>query len=207
MRGRGRPSVATAAERAEVERLLAGGVPIRSVAAQVFGDARYRGRVERIHRRRVGSGGGPSDDFAAASVEALASEPASLRAVLERQLARVEQPGVESSPRELRKLLKLWSRLLAVESVGRVKALTGSAPDICWSKEPRQTDEPLVKGEVAAGPDVSAIVGAALAAWFARVNSSEELPSLTDLGAALEVERRLVALATLGRAKGLPWRL
>jgi len=40
---------ASAAQRAEVLR-LAEGVSVRAVAARVFGDARYRGRVERIVR-------------------------------------------------------------------------------------------------------------------------------------------------------------
>jgi hypothetical protein len=45
---RERRSLATAAERLEVERLRDLGTPIRRVAELVFGDARYRGRVERI---------------------------------------------------------------------------------------------------------------------------------------------------------------
>jgi IS30 family transposase len=44
--------VSTASERVEVERLLAEGMPIRAVAEQVFGEARFRGRVERIVERR-----------------------------------------------------------------------------------------------------------------------------------------------------------
>ena len=47
----GRGAKATAAQRAEVERLAAEGVSVRQIAVQVFGDARFRGRVERILRR------------------------------------------------------------------------------------------------------------------------------------------------------------
>jgi hypothetical protein len=39
---------ATAAQQAEVRRLAAEDVPVRQIAAAVFGDARFRGRVERI---------------------------------------------------------------------------------------------------------------------------------------------------------------
>jgi hypothetical protein len=46
--GRGRR--ATAAQCAEVWRLSREGVPIRRIASEVFGDARFRGRVERILR-------------------------------------------------------------------------------------------------------------------------------------------------------------
>src|ERR671927_1916724 len=47
----GRGAKATAAQRAEVERLAAEGVSVRRIAVQVFGDARFRGRVERILHR------------------------------------------------------------------------------------------------------------------------------------------------------------
>jgi hypothetical protein len=47
----GRGAKATAAQRADVERLAAEGVSVRQIAAQVFGDARFRGRVERILHR------------------------------------------------------------------------------------------------------------------------------------------------------------
>lgn len=205
MRRRGRPSIATAAERAEVERLLAEGVPIRAVAVQVFGDARYRGRVERILRRRGGLASGSSDDSATGPAEALASDPAPSRAVLERLLARLETPGVESSPRELVRLLELWRRLLTLEMLGRAKALTvGSALDACPSDEPTRTDGPPSEGGVAAGPDATTIVGAALAAWLARANAGELLPSLTELRAAMEVERRLLALGAFERANAVP---
>jgi hypothetical protein len=47
--------VSTAAERVEVERLVDTRMPIRAVAELVFGEQRYRGRVERIvvKRRRA----------------------------------------------------------------------------------------------------------------------------------------------------------
>jgi hypothetical protein len=40
--------LASAAQRAEVVRLRDGGWSIRAIAAEVFGDRRFRGRVERI---------------------------------------------------------------------------------------------------------------------------------------------------------------
>jgi hypothetical protein len=44
----GRSRVATEAERAEVRRLAAEQASVRQIAEQVFGDRRFRGRVERI---------------------------------------------------------------------------------------------------------------------------------------------------------------
>src|SRR5947209_20627904 len=53
MASRGRPPVAKAAERSEVERLIDTGVAYRRAAEVGFGDARLRGRVERIVNRRA----------------------------------------------------------------------------------------------------------------------------------------------------------
>ena len=45
------PPSSSEAEREGVRQLAADGLSIRRIAAVVFGDARYRGRVERILRR------------------------------------------------------------------------------------------------------------------------------------------------------------
>ena len=47
----GRPRRSTPEQRAEVLRRAAAGESNREIAAAVFGDARYRGRVERIRRK------------------------------------------------------------------------------------------------------------------------------------------------------------
>jgi hypothetical protein len=49
---RGRPQAATPAQVAQVRSLAAEGVSERKIAEIVFGDARYRGRVERLMRPR-----------------------------------------------------------------------------------------------------------------------------------------------------------
>src|ERR1700740_2472975 len=98
---------ATAAQRAEVERLPAEGVPIRQIAAQVFGDARFRGRVERILRGRDGATPAiATADLAAGErvVAELGTAP-TLRMLFERRLALLVAREKPPSMSELRALL------------------------------------------------------------------------------------------------------
>jgi hypothetical protein len=53
MRRTGRPPAETPEEREQVLALADKHVPHREIAEQVFGNARYRGRVERILRERL----------------------------------------------------------------------------------------------------------------------------------------------------------
>src|SRR3954447_3904790 len=53
MGGIGRPSKVSAGQRAEVLERAGRGESIRAIAAAVFGDARFRGRVERVLRAEV----------------------------------------------------------------------------------------------------------------------------------------------------------
>jgi hypothetical protein len=121
----GRNRVATSAQCAEVERLSRQGASVRAVARQVFGDVRYRGRVERILRAAV-----PATPFEAAYVDDLAGSgpPAetvpAVRAALSRYSARVERGELQPSLAELLKLLDLERRLRAFESLERMNAST-----------------------------------------------------------------------------------
>ncbi|MDX6413665.1 MAG: hypothetical protein QOH23_1075 [Gaiellaceae bacterium] len=121
----GRNRVATAAQCAEVERLSRQGASVRAVAKQVFGDVRYRGRVERILHAAV-----PSNRLEAAHVDDLAGSapPAetvpAVRAALSRYSARVERGELQPSLAELLKLLDLERRLRAFESLERMNAST-----------------------------------------------------------------------------------
>lgn len=126
----GRPAKATAAQRAEVERLAAEGVPIRAIAARVFGDARYRGRVERILRGPSSRPGVPPLGPAVAvpgldPAEAPAPDAtATIRAAFDRKVARIAAGEVDPSLGELRALLDLQRRLEAREAVERLNRLT-----------------------------------------------------------------------------------
>src|SRR5260221_14586240 len=120
----GRGAIATVAERAEVERLRGEGVSIRRIAVEVFGDARYRGRVERILHKPAAS---------VAGLVPLAADPvledvdfselgtiALTRLLLERRLALWAASGKAPSLTELKALLEVERRLRAFESVERL---------------------------------------------------------------------------------------
>jgi hypothetical protein len=121
----GRGAKATAAQRAEVERLAAEGVSVRRMAAQVFGDARFRGRVERILHRPA------AEPVAAAS---LPLEPALdgidplelgtnalIRLLFERRLTWLAASGKAPSFSELRSLLEVQRRLAAAEALEQLR--------------------------------------------------------------------------------------
>jgi hypothetical protein len=127
----GRGARATAGQRAEAERLAAEGVSVRRIAAQVFGDARFRGRVERILRR-------PSAEPVAVAV---ATDPALegvdlaelgttalIRLLFERRLAWLATSGKAPSLSELRSLLEVQRQLEAAEALEQLR--------------PRPEDEP-----------------------------------------------------------------
>jgi len=117
--------VATDAQCAEVERLSRQGASGRAVAKQVFGDVRYRGRVERILRSSVASKGidaGRLDEFPG-FVPSAETMPA-VRSALSRYAARVERGELQPSLAELLKLLDLERRLQAFESLERMNAST-----------------------------------------------------------------------------------
>ncbi len=104
--------------------MAAAGVSVRAVAGQVFGDVRFRGRVERILAC-------PAE--AAESPEALGAREAELRVfaglsragqlrwLLERQLKALAVRDEPTSARELRTLLDVERRLLSLEQMERLR--------------------------------------------------------------------------------------
>lgn len=109
---------------AEVERLASRGVPVRAIAAQVFGDMRFRGRVERILRPPAPKPTTPPAEpelFPGATL--CAQTVPTVRVALSRHLARVERGEVQPTVADLVKLLDLERRLQAFESLERLNAL------------------------------------------------------------------------------------
>ena len=123
---RGRPLTASPDEIERVLELAAQGMSRRKVAETVFGDARYRGRVERILKREVFAAA--RDDLHDASARARASveEPNELQLVRElldrhrRRLAEADLPSLK----EIELLLRLERRVKAAETVEFARALT-----------------------------------------------------------------------------------
>ena len=121
----GQRTKATPAQWAEVERLAAEGVSVRRIAAAVFGDVRFRGRVERILRRPSGiealttpSLADPALDGAElGELEGIAL----IRLLFERRLAWLAASGRAPSMNELRNLLDVQRRLEAAEAFERTR--------------------------------------------------------------------------------------
>jgi len=126
----GQGSKATAAQRSEVQRLAAEGMSVRRIAATVFGDARFRGRVERILRRPSELNPPPNPlltDVALEGVDLGGLEGTALiRLLFERRLARLAASGQTPSMNELRNLLDVQRRLEAAEAVERTRERAGS---------------------------------------------------------------------------------
>lgn len=109
---------------AEVRRLRMEGLSIRAIAEAVFGDRRYRGRVERILSSQ--------DEPVAEAVDVEAEEfdrlgsAAVLRLLFERRLRVWFESGKAPPMRELRTALDVRRQLEALEAIERVKDLTRS---------------------------------------------------------------------------------
>jgi hypothetical protein len=113
-------SKSTPAQREHVVRLREAGWSIRSIAAEVFGDARYRGRVERILATGVaGLAAAPGE----LSLDGLAPMEA-IRVLYERRLAVLLAGDVAPSMTELQKLLEVQRRLDAFAEYERLRDLT-----------------------------------------------------------------------------------
>jgi hypothetical protein len=117
----GYPGVGTKvsrSQRAEVLRLRHEGWSIRRIAAEVFGSARYRGRVERALAR---SGLDPESEVSAGSgLEGLAPVEA-IRVLYERRLAMLIAGDGAPSMAELQKLLDVQRQLDAVAQYERLR--------------------------------------------------------------------------------------
>lgn len=125
MRRKGRPPVWTPEQRQQVLALAEQGMTQRSIAEQVFGDARCHGRVERILRERGivreidpdPSADGPSTDDGFGALDV--SVARALVARFERSLAESEEIA---SLADIERLLRLKRQLDAMETVARVRA-------------------------------------------------------------------------------------
>jgi hypothetical protein len=119
----GRRRVATPRQCDEVRRLAADGLSLRQIAEDVFGDRRFRGRVERILQAPAApqeSRGGPLIGDEVVSVETVPT----VRAALGRYLARIARGDVDPSVAEMVKLLDLDRRLQTLETIEQLNALT-----------------------------------------------------------------------------------
>jgi hypothetical protein len=123
----GRRKKATAAQQAEVERLAEEGLSIRQIAAEVFDDARLRGRVERILGAAAASSATQavlvSTDAGLEGVDvSTVRTPALVRLLARRRLEKLAASGETPSFTELRSLLDLERRLIAFETLERAEA-------------------------------------------------------------------------------------
>lgn len=120
----GRRRKATAAQQAEVKRLAAEGLSIRKIAGEVFGDARLRGRVERILSAPAATPtASGSIDAALEGVDLSNMDTLALvRLLARRRMEELVVSGEIPSLTELRSLLDLEQRLLSFESFERMKA-------------------------------------------------------------------------------------
>jgi hypothetical protein len=121
----GRGARATAAQRAEVLRLAAEGMSIRRIAAVVFGDVRFRGRVERIvpqpSEGKPLTNPSPTDPAPERVDVSQLEGTALIRLLFERRLAWWKASGQAPSMNELRNLLDVQRRLEAAEAVERAR--------------------------------------------------------------------------------------
>ena len=136
MSQQGRGAKATAAQRAEVKRLSAAGGSVPGIAAEVFGDERFRSRVERILRpgrepipRAALGRPARSPEEVEACLREFASlgQTAQLRWLYELQLEVFVARETPASARELRMMLDVLRQVEAREELERVKACSGGA--------------------------------------------------------------------------------
>lgn len=113
-------SKSTSAQRAEVVRLREAGSSIRAIAAEVFGDQRYRGRVERVLAPSLRGFAGGAEGV---SLDGLAPMEA-IRVLYERRLALLVSGEAAPSMTELGKLLDVQRRLDGFDQYQRLRALT-----------------------------------------------------------------------------------
>ncbi len=120
----GRNRIATAAQCAEVERLAGEGASIRAIAAEVFGDSRLRGRVERILKGAAAIPPRPEDQALLPEDAVVSAETVpAVRAALRQYLIRLQRGEAQPSVGEMVKLLDLERRLQAFESIEQLNEL------------------------------------------------------------------------------------
>jgi hypothetical protein len=130
MARQGRPRAATSAQVVQIRSLAAEAVSERKIAELVFGDARYRGRVERILRpwsaasaRQLPGEQAPGNDNGTGAEPELPS----IRELLNRHRRRLANSGELPSLKEIELLLKLERQLEAQEELEHLNALTREA--------------------------------------------------------------------------------
>jgi ParB-like chromosome segregation protein Spo0J len=135
----GRGAIASAAQRKRARQLIAEGWSIRQTAAEVFGEARYRGRVERIIGaptiRR------PSDPTASDTDVSELTPTELIRILLERRLVWLAEREIPPSGNELVQLLKAQLMLHHREAYERSHAATREK--IVAPAEPPTSDSPV----------------------------------------------------------------
>jgi hypothetical protein len=119
----GRQRVATPAECLQVLELATKGISVRRIAEEVFGDARFRGRVERILRTSTQPDPSERDTAPPDSTMSVETVP-TVRAALRRYLGRIERGELQPSISEMVKLLDLERRLQTFETLEQLNELT-----------------------------------------------------------------------------------
>lgn len=124
MAANGRPCRSTADERAEVRRLALLGVSVREIAERVFGERRFRGRVERILKtvEPVAVVGVAEDRRRAVEEFMVLPRVEQFRRLLDRRMAELAGRDDAASPRELLGLLNLDRQIRALETLERLRA-------------------------------------------------------------------------------------
>lgn len=128
MKRKGRPPAWTPGQREHVLALAAEGETQRAIAEQVFGDARYRGRVERILREQAIPSRESGNAQRMAEAELLASFDASDVSLARQLVGRYERSLAESDEvpalADIERLLRIKRQLDAAEMVQRARELT-----------------------------------------------------------------------------------
>jgi hypothetical protein len=131
MQRKGRPPSWTPEQREQIYALADEGMPKRAIAKGVFGDERYRGRVERTLRERHLARALPSlEEELAASVPRdevgrglAALDVSAVRALVERFERSLAESNEVPSLADIERLIRIKRQLDAMERVERHRAL------------------------------------------------------------------------------------
>lgn len=131
----GRPRRSSEQQRTEVLRRVAVGESDREIAAAVFGDSRYRGRVERIRRQRAPQVSEDPAELPRIELrldrDAPPADAAYWRELVLHSRRALEQRlegGQPVAARELKQLLELEQRVANLLELQRLRELTRERP-------------------------------------------------------------------------------